>query len=175
MPEAQATQAQLARSRESRLGWLRAARLIAWLAVFWVAWWQRDVVTGFKAWGWNAIGSRVGVSSGGAAFPGWSETWHMVSIAVPWLLYTGVITAAWNSWGDAELRRTLNAQRVPTSRAWLWSFAVLIAALPSIASALAVPATLMQFVTGWVVGSVLAGSVMQVLHDKRLTTAASDR
>jgi hypothetical protein len=175
MPDARALEAQLVRSRNSRLRWLRTARLITWLTVFWIAWWQRDVAIEFFTWGWSAIGSRNGLSSGDVAFPGWGAILRTASIIVPWLLYAAVITAAWDAWGDAELRRILQAQHMPANRTGLLTFAVLLAALPTIAVALTVPITFLQFAIAWAVGGLLTGGVVHTLHKKRQGTTPVDR
>lgn len=167
VPDAAALRARLARSRDARIVWLQAARWVAMLGGAWLAWCKRELIADFASWAPGALG--LGAASPPVPFPGWGATVSALSVLLPWLLYAGVLASVWEFWGESERRGLLENPSTASGVLWPWLYSVALASVPTVVSALTMPAPWLQILGLWLAGSLLCAGAILVLQRRGLT------
>lgn len=162
--DAAEVRARLAGARQARMVWLQVARWTALLGVACLVWFKRAPIGDFLSWAMSGLGPGATA----APYPGWSVTFDLLSISVPWLLHAGVLASVWEAWGESDRGRLILDPSSKCGLSWPCLYAVALASVPAAVAALGGSISWPLVLTVWLAAGGAGAIAVVALHRRRL-------
>jgi ABC-type multidrug transport system fused ATPase/permease subunit len=125
LPDDEATLDRLERARESRLGFLRTARLVTLLATALLLYTQWSAFSEIFKWAWEWLQSKFGIAAAGE-MPALSTWLRALLVLLPLAIHKSLIASIFDAWTTAEVEQLLRRAAGSPATHWTALFTILL-------------------------------------------------